>query len=90
MGCSVRGWDVPHHYRLGDHAIWCGVDLVCTRDHYAGWAASHPWDPAVRWPAKKAPTLWTPNGPDEAAKLSAILVGRTADRLWYVLAAAVG
>jgi hypothetical protein len=65
-------WRVPHHYKLGDHATWFGVRLVCTRDHYAGEAAEDPWDPGAGWPEKKAATLWAPNGPVEAKKLEAV------------------
>lgn len=66
-------WHVPHHYKLGDRVMWDGVDLVCTRDHYAGDAAGHPWDPGAGWKATKAATLWAPNGPDEWENLAAAL-----------------
>ena len=71
MGQS-EDWGVPHWYHLGDRAMWRGVELVCTRDHYAGDAAEHPWDPGCCWPKWKQSTLWAPNGPVEVVKLEAL------------------
>lgn len=47
-------------YKLGDHARWRGVRLICCTEHYAGAQADHPWDPGWGWPAARASALWEP------------------------------
>lgn len=84
-------WRVPCKYEVGVHVTWEGVRLVCTRAHYAGDAAVHPWDPGDGWSAAKAATLWAPNGEVEAARLRVVVQQRPAplsgasDRLGAVL-----
>lgn len=65
----MTAWVTRHAYSVGDRATWEGVALVCTRNHYAGDAATHPWDPGNGWCVEKAATLWTPNGPIEVERL---------------------
>jgi hypothetical protein len=62
-------WEAPAPYVLGVQVFWRSVRLVCTRAHYAGDAAHHPWDPGYGWDAVKASTLWAPDGEDESKKL---------------------
>lgn len=62
-------WRVPESYGIGDQRVWRGVKLVCTKHHYAGDAATHPWDPGDGWKVEKAATLWAPNGRVESEKL---------------------
>jgi hypothetical protein len=91
---GVAPWEAMHLYKVGDQRCWLSVHLVCTRRHYAGDAAEHPWDPGDGWTPEKASTLWTPNGEEEAKKLSALLAERTRgvgpDRLYHVIDRAIG
>jgi hypothetical protein len=58
-------------WAVGERCAWGGVVLVCCRRHYAGERALHPWDPAHKWSAAGAATLWAPDGDVEEAKLVA-------------------
>lgn len=68
---TVPEWEAPETYELGSKVIWKGVRLTCTREHFAGDAAVHPWDPGHGWDEAKAATLWTPDGEVETARLRA-------------------
>lgn len=81
-------WMAPRAYKVGDHVTWHGVRLVCTREHYAGEQARHPWDPGDGWTPEKAAALWTPNGKGEAGRLRAVAFASSAERLRAVLRAA--
>ena len=56
--CS--SWRVPAPYDPGDVVQWNGLRLVCTREHYAGEYAVHPWDPGDGWSERARATLWRP------------------------------
>lgn len=56
----VHAWETEESYHVGDHVRWGKARLVCTREHYAGPAAEHPWDPGHGWGVLEAAALWTP------------------------------
>lgn len=87
----MKPWTAPASYSVGEHREWRGVRLVCTREHYAGDAAEHPWDPADQWSAQKAATLWTPSGPEEVGRLASLMVAAQDEdeRLYAVISEAV-
>lgn len=68
-----KPWKTPHPYVEGVRVTWEGVRLVCTRGHYCGDSAWHPWDPGSGWAPEHAATLWAPDGPDEDRKLRELL-----------------
>jgi hypothetical protein len=70
-------WHAPHAYRVGDVAWWNGVRLVCTRHHYAGGSASHPWDPGWGWDEAERSRLWRRARAWERGPLLALIRGDT-------------
>lgn len=68
-----KDWKTPHGYIEGIRVTWRGVRLVCTRGHYCGDSAWHPWDPGSGWHPRDAAILWAPDGPDEERKLRELL-----------------
>lgn len=80
MSAPVRQWE-EGGWQPGDVCEWAAasdvpmVRLVCTRSHFAGHAAEHPWDPGAGWGPAVAATLWAPDGEVEAAKLTAAVNG---------------
>lgn len=50
-------------YEPGASCRWRGVKLICCTSHYAGIAATHPWDPGWGWTRQDANALWEPARP---------------------------
>jgi hypothetical protein len=87
-------WQVPNPYVFGVCVVWQGVRLLCTRDHYAGGDALHPWDPGHGWDVLKAASLWTPDGDVNTARLlgmaAALELTPENERLRMVMSIAAG
>jgi len=68
---SIDGgeWKAPHPYVEGVRVTWRGARLVCTKGHYCGGSAVHPWDPGDCWRPQHAALLWSPDGPDAVSRL---------------------